>query len=111
MIKRILPEELKLGMFIESAVFEKGEKQSADFVDNVLIDSLKKLKKYKEKGVLKYLYIDTDRFVEIKVEDLKPEVEVEKKPPVVEKIEEKHIMTILSRLVRDKLFLNLILLL
>ncbi len=84
MIKRILPEELTLGMYIESAVFEKGTKRTADFVDNVLVDSIKKLKKYQEKGVLRYLFINTDKFVEIKEEDLKPEEEV----PVVEKVEE-----------------------
>ena len=50
MIKRILPEELKLGMFIESAVFEKGKEDDklADFVDNVLIDSVKKLEEFQK---------------------------------------------------------------
>ena len=48
MIKRILPEELKLGMYIDSAVFEKAqeEKRSADFVDGVLVDTSEKLKRF-----------------------------------------------------------------
>ena len=61
MIKRILPEELKLGMYIDSAVFEKAqeEKRSADFVDGVLVDTEENLKRFKEKGLLKYIYIYT----------------------------------------------------
>lgn len=83
MIKRILPEELKLGMYIDSAVFETGT--MADFIDSFLVDSPEKLKKLQEKGVLKYLYVDTDKSIEIKEEKPLPEVKME---PVIEKVEE-----------------------
>jgi putative nucleotidyltransferase with HDIG domain len=103
MIKRILPEELKLGMYIDSAVFEAGEK--ADFIDSFLVDSVEKLKKLQEKGVLKYLYIDTDKSIEIKeeekpqpeeiikqeiekVEEVKPQEPEKIKEPLIEKVEE-----------------------
>lgn len=91
MIKRILPEELELGMFIESAVFEKAEdeKRSADFVDSVLVDTEEKLKKYKEKGLLKYIYIDTDKTKKIVKKEEPPEEKPPEKKPVVEKVVEK----------------------
>ena len=95
MIKRILPEELKLGMYIDSAVFEKAqeEKRSADFVDGVLVDTEENLKRFKEKGLLKYIYIDTEKTKKIikKPEPVKKEKppEPEEKKPVVEKVVEK----------------------
>ena len=86
MIKRILPEELKLGMYIDSAVFEKAreEKRSADFVDGVLVDTEEKLKRFKEKGLLKYIYIDTE-----KTKKIVKKAEPEEKKPVAEKVVEK----------------------
>lgn len=66
MLKRIFPEDLRLGMFIDSAV---GEKESEDakmvkFLNNVLVDTPEKLKKIIS-FKLKYLIINTDKFVEI----------------------------------------------
>ncbi len=78
MIERILPEELKLGMYIERGFREKiiNGKKKVDYIYNILVDTEEKLQKLKN-SQLRYIYINTEKSIEIKPE--KPRVE--KKPP------------------------------
>ena len=76
MLRRILPEELELGMYIDSAVAEKGAEDAKQikFLNSVQVDSHEKLEKYR-KLRLRYIVVDTDRFREIaeaKIEPPKP---------------------------------------
>ncbi len=74
---RISREQLKAGMFIERAIIDKSDKKSSDvdFIQNVLIDSSKKLKELKSNHI-KFLIIDTAKAQKI-VPKKKPEPEPE----------------------------------
>ena len=95
---RIPREQLKVGMYIERAIIDKSDKKSTDvnFIQNVLIDSPKKLKELKSNNI-KFLIIDTAKAQKIapkKKPEPEPKPEPKEEPPVVveepiiEKVEE-----------------------
>ena len=87
---RIPRDELKVGMFIERAVIEteSDSKIKAKFINNIFVDSDKKLEELKGKNI-KYLIIDTSKVLKEEPAPVQPEPEPPLQPePVVEDFKE-----------------------